>query len=68
MTISSNCKAKQNRIRNLMCQDAEHRTVNATDGFNVYDPNVGKMYPERTKDVLPYAVRMAIKQNDGMVY
>ena len=68
MTISSNAKAKQCKIRNLACQDAEHRTLNATDSYNVYDPNVGKMYPERTKDVLPYAVRMAIKQNDNMVY
>ena len=68
MTISSTCKAKQCKIRNLACQDAEHRTLNATDSYNVYDPNVGKMYPERIKDVLPYAVIMAIKQNDGMVY
>ena len=68
MTISSNAKAKQCKIRNLACQYAEHRTLNATDSFNYYDPNIGKMYPERVKDVFPYAVRMAIKRNDNMVY
>ena len=47
-------------------RDTEQQTTAATNIFDLYDANVGKMYPEKT--YLPQGVKDAIRYSDRNTY
>lgn len=49
-------------------QEEAQRLESIGEYLFTYDKDAGRMSPERTKDLLPYAVRMAIKQQDENKY